>query len=155
MVTNISNEDFNKLVRFIHSQYGIDLSQKRQLVTSRLTSLLSQKGYNDFGPFVSDLLRRQDPADLELVLNRLTTNYTFCMREQEHFDFFEGTILPELVKKHQKDKVLAIWSAGCSSGEEPALQMASTLSRWWRFTRSGRMVSRKKWKCSSSRMKKV
>ncbi|MBD5162708.1 MAG: protein-glutamate O-methyltransferase CheR [Oscillibacter sp.] len=119
MLTTISNDDFNKLVRFIHTQYGIDLSQKRQLVTSRLSSLLSQKGYTDFGPFVSDLLRKQDPADMELVLNRLTTNYTFFMREQEHFDFFKGTILPELVKKHQRDKVLAIWSAGCSSGEEP------------------------------------
>ena len=118
-LTNISNEDFNKLVKFIHTQYGIDLSQKRQLVTSRLSSLLSQKGYTDFGPFVSELLRKQDPADLELVLNRLTTNYTFFMREQEHFDFFQNVILPDLVKRHQKDKVLAIWSAGCSSGEEP------------------------------------
>lgn len=118
-LTNISNEDFNKLVKFIHGQYGIDLSQKRQLVTSRLSSLLGQKGYTDFGPFVSDLIRKQDPADIELVLNRLTTNYTFFMREQEHFDFFQKTILPDLVKRHQKDKVLAIWSAGCSSGEEP------------------------------------
>lgn len=118
-LTNISNEDFSKLVKFIHGQYGIDLSQKRQLVTSRLSSLLTQKGYTDFGPFVSDLIRKQDPADIELVLNRLTTNYTFFMREQEHFDFFQNTILPDLVKRHQKDKVLAIWSAGCSSGEEP------------------------------------
>ena len=118
-LTNISNEDFHKLVQFIHSQYGIDLSQKRQLVTSRLSSLLSQKGYTEFGPFVSELLRKQDPADLELVLNRLTTNYTFFMREQEHFDFFQNTILPDLIKRHQRDKVLAIWSAGCSSGEEP------------------------------------
>ena len=119
MLTNISNEDFNKLVKFIHSQYGIDLSQKRQLVTSRLSSLLTQKGYTDYGHFVSDLIRKQDKADIELVLNRLTTNYTFFMREQEHFDFFQGTILPELVKRHEKDKVMAIWSAGCSSGEEP------------------------------------
>ena len=44
---------------------------------------------------------------------------TFFMREQEHFDFFQNVILPDLVKRHQKDKVLAIWSAGCSSGEEP------------------------------------
>ena len=118
-LTNISNEDFNKLVKFIHNQYGIDLSQKRQLVTSRLSSLLSQKGYSDFGPFVSDLLKKQDPADMELVLNRLTTNYTFFMREQEHFQFFEKVVLPEMIRRHQRDKVLAIWSAGCSSGEEP------------------------------------
>ena len=119
MIQTISDEDFRKLTNFIKSQYGITLEAKRQLVTSRLSSLLSQKGYTDFGPFVSELLRKQDPADLELVLNRLTTNYTFFMREQEHFDFFQNVILPDLVKRHQKDKVLAIWSAGCSSGEEP------------------------------------
>lgn len=119
MLTNISNEDFAKLVKFIHAEYGIDLSQKRQLVTSRLSSLLTQKGYQDFGPFVSDLLRKRNPADMELVLNRLTTNYTFFMREQEHFEFFEKTILPDLVAKHKQKKSLAIWSAGCSSGEEP------------------------------------
>ena len=118
-LTNISNEDFNKLVKFIHTQYGIDLSQKRQLVTSRLSSLLSQKGYTDFGPFVSELLRKQDPADLELVLNRLTTNYTFFMREKEHLDLFCKQIIPDIVRKHQRDKTLAIWSAGCSTGEEP------------------------------------
>ena len=119
MLTNISNEDFTKLVKFIHTEYGIDLSQKRQLVTSRLSSLLTQKGYTDFGPFVSDLLRKRNPADMELVLNRLTTNYTFFMREQEHFDFFQKTILPDLVEKRKAKKSLAIWSAGCSSGEEP------------------------------------
>ena len=118
-LNTISDDDFSRLVKFIHGQYGIDLSQKRQLVTSRLSSLLSQKGYTDFGPFVSELLRKQDPADLELVLNRLTTNYTFFMREQEHFQFFEKVVLPEMIRRHQRDKVLAIWSAGCSSGEEP------------------------------------
>ena len=118
-LTNISNEDFNKLVQFIHGHYGIDLSQKRQLVTSRLSSLLSQKGYHDFGPFVSDLLKKQDPADMELVLNRLTTNYTFFMREKEHLDLFCKQIIPDIVQRHQRDKTLAIWSAGCSTGEEP------------------------------------
>ena len=53
------------------------------------------------------------------MLNRLTTNYTFFMRETEHFDFFTRVILPDLVRKHQSRKTMAIWSAGCSSGEEP------------------------------------
>ena len=118
-LTNISNEDFNKLVKFIHNQYGIDLSQKRQLVTSRLSSLVTQQGFSSFTPFLDKLLKKQDQGDMELVLNRLTTNYTFFMREQEHFQFFEKVVLPEMIRRHQRDKVLAIWSAGCSSGEEP------------------------------------
>ena len=118
-LTAIAEEDFRRLVKFIHQYYGIDLSQKRQLVTSRLSSFVSQKGYRDFGPFVTALLKEKNPADMEAVLNRLTTNYTFFMRETEHFEFFKSTVLPELVRRHQKDKVMAIWSAGCSSGEEP------------------------------------
>ena len=118
-LNTISDDDFRRLVKFIHGQYGIDLSQKRQLVTSRLSSLVTQQGFSSFTPFLDKLLNKQDAGDMELVLNRLTTNYTFFMREQEHFDFFQRTILPELVKRHQRDKVLAIWSAGCSSGEEP------------------------------------
>ncbi len=119
MIQTISDEDFRKLTNFIKSQYGITLEAKRQLVTSRLSSLLAEQGCNDFSQFVTQLLKERDPQKIEQVLNRLTTNYTFFMREKEHFDFFTKVILPELVRKHQRNKVLAIWSAGCSSGEEP------------------------------------
>ncbi len=119
MIQTISDEDFRKLTNFIKSQYGITLEAKRQLVTSRLSSLLAEQGCNDFSQFVTQLLKERDPQKIEQVLNRLTTNYTFFMRETEHFDFFTKVILPELVRKHQRNKVLAIWSAGCSSGEEP------------------------------------
>ncbi len=119
MVPTMSDEDFTQLSRYIKDQYGINLTQKRQLVTSRLASLLTEKGYTSYAPFVAELLHKKDPASMELVLNRLTTNYTFFMREQEHYNFFEKTVLPELTRRHQRDRVLSIWSAGCSSGEEP------------------------------------
>ena len=119
MIQAISDEDFKKLTSFIKTQYGITLQEKRQLVTSRLSSLVEEQGYNSFTPFVTQLLKEKDPQKIELVLNRLTTNYTFFMREPEHFDFFTKVVLPELVQKYQKKKSLAIWSAGCSSGEEP------------------------------------
>ena len=118
-LTSISDDDFKRLTQFVHQQYGINLAQKRQLVTSRLSSLVMQKGYKDFGPFVTALLKDKNPADMELVLNRLTTNYTFFMREKEHLDLFCQKIIPDIVQRHQKDKTLAIWSAGCSTGEEP------------------------------------
>lgn len=115
----ITDADFQRLVRFIHENYGIDLSKKRQLITSRLSHALKVKGYRDFKSFLEHLFRTKDPEDLELVLNKLTTNYTYFLREKDHFTFFRDTVLPELEKRHQKDKTLAIWSAGCSSGEEP------------------------------------
>ena len=115
----ITDADFQRLVRFIQEHYGIDLSKKRQLITSRLSQSLKSRGYHDFKSFLEHLFTTQDPQDLELVLNKLTTNYTYFLREKDHFTFFQQTVLPELEKRHQKDKVLAIWSAGCSSGEEP------------------------------------
>lgn len=115
----ISDRDFSRLYTFIHSTYGIDLSKKRQLITGRLSSTLRQKGYTSFTEFVDHLLQVKDEEEITLVLNKLTTNYTFFMREKEHLDFFCQHIIPKLVRRHQKDKVLSIWSAGCSTGEEP------------------------------------
>lgn len=115
----ITDADFQRLVQFIHKNYGIDLSKKRQLITSRLSQSLKVQGYTDFRTFLEKLFKEKDPQDLELVLNKLTTNYTYFLREKDHFTYFQKTILPELAQRHQRDKVLAIWSAGCSSGEEP------------------------------------
>lgn len=115
----INDADFRRLVAFMRENYGIDLSQKRQLITGRLSSSLRQRGYGSFSEFVDHLLRHKDNDEMTLLLNKLTTNYTFFMREKDHLDYFSHNILPELVRRHQKDKVLSIWSAGCSSGEEP------------------------------------
>lgn len=115
----ISDADFNRLVNFIHTNYGIDLRQKRQLITGRLSTALKQKGYQSFGDFVNHLLQTKDETEVTLLLDKLTTNYTFFMREEEHLNYFRNNIIPDIVRKHERDKTLAIWSAGCSSGEEP------------------------------------
>ena len=116
---SISEADFRRMVNFIQSSYGIDLSQKKQLITSRLSPALKKLGYNSFGDFVNHLLDKKENDEVTLVLNKLTTNYTFFMREKEHLDLFCQKIIPDIVQKHQRDKTLAIWSAGCSTGEEP------------------------------------
>lgn len=115
----ISDADFTRLTRFIQQNYGIDLTRKKQLIASRLSTAVQQKGYQGFGPFIDHLLRERHADDVELVLNKLTTNYTFFMREEEHFSFFRNVILPDVVSRHRRDRVLSIWSAGCSTGEEP------------------------------------
>ena len=115
----ISDTDFQRLVQFMQKNYGMDLSKKRQLISSRLSNSLKERGYADFRSFLDHLFRTKDSDDLELVLDKLTTNYTFFLREKDHFTYLQEHILPELVQKHQRDKILSIWSAGCSSGEEP------------------------------------
>ena len=116
---SISDRDFHRLVDFIQKNYGIDLSKKKTLITSRLSHSLRQRGYTEMAPFLEHLFSTKDPDDLELILNKLTTNYTYFLRETDHFTYFQNKILPELAEKHKRDKVLSIWSAGCSSGEEP------------------------------------
>ena len=115
----ISDNDFNRLVKFMQSNYGIDLTQKRQLITGRLSTPLKQRGYTNFTDFVNHVLQTKDNDLITLLLDKLTTNYTFFMREKEHLDLFCKQIIPDIVRKHQRDKTLAIWSAGCSTGEEP------------------------------------
>lgn len=115
----ISDADFRRLVTFVQSTYGIDLTQKRQLITGRLSVTIKQLGYTNFSDFVDHLLKTRDEKEITLLLNKLTTNYTFFMREQDHLDYFKDKIIPEIVRRHEKDKSLAIWSAGCSTGEEP------------------------------------
>lgn len=119
MPLDISNADFERLTNFIKQNYGIDLTKKRQLITSRLSTPLQSKGFRDFTDFVDHLLKDKREEDVSLLLDKVTTNYTYFMREKEHFEYFLTKILPELVEKHKKDKVLSIWSAGCSTGEEP------------------------------------
>ena len=115
----ISDADFNRMVKFVRSNYGIDLHQKRQLIQSRLGSVIKNRGYSDFKEYVDFLLTNGSGDDINELLSKLTTNYTYFQRETESFDFFTNHILPDLVKKHQRDKILSIWSAACSSGEEP------------------------------------
>ena len=76
----ISDADFRRMVNFIQSSYGIDLSQKKQLITSRLSPALKKLGYKSFGEFVNHLLEKKENDEVTLVLNKLTTNYTFFMR---------------------------------------------------------------------------
>lgn len=115
---SISTQDFRRLVAFMKKNYGIDLSQKQQLITGRLSSTVSAKGFPSFTEYVDHIMKTRDPGDIDTLINKLTTNYTFFMREKTHFDYFRNTILPWL-EQTKKNKVLSIWSAGCSSGEEP------------------------------------
>lgn len=116
---DLSDRDFHRLTSFIKTKFGIDLTHKRQLITSRMSTTISSQGYSDFSSYVDHILNSATREDIETLLNKLTTNYTYFMREQTHYDFFQNTILPELIRRHERDRVLSIWSAGCSSGEEP------------------------------------
>ena len=91
----LSDSDFHRMVRFMQDNYGINLKQKRLLINSRLSASLQAQGYTSFKEFVDDLLNKKDKEQIEFVLNKLTTNYTYFMREKDHYDFFMKVILPD------------------------------------------------------------
>ncbi len=115
----ITDQDFTRLVQFVHKGYGIDLSRKRSLISGRLSGYIFSLGYQDFHEYAEHILTHKDPRDVEEMLNRLTTNYTYFLREEAHFTYFRDTVLPWLEQLHSRDHSLSIWSAGCSSGQEP------------------------------------
>lgn len=113
----ITQTDFLRLVAFIEKNYGINLSKKKHLIEGRLSHYIMEKGFPDFGSYIDHVMKK-NPADIQDLLNKLTTNHTFFMRESTHFEYFKNVILPHL-EQTNKNRVLSIWSAGCSSGEEP------------------------------------
>jgi chemotaxis protein methyltransferase CheR len=115
----ITKQEFEQLVRFVKENYGINLSAKKSLVVGRLQSVLTQKNFSSFGAFYQYLIADQTGAAVVLLLDKLTTNHTFFWREANHFHFFREQVLPKLVNGPNSRKDLRIWSAGCSTGEEP------------------------------------
>ncbi len=118
MAIKISDADFTRLVTFMQNKYGINLTQKRTLIEGRLSNTIQQRGFADFSSFLNMIFADKSGTEMVNLLNKLTTNHTYFMREPEHYEFMVSTALPyfETVKKDHK---LSVWSAGCSSGEEP------------------------------------
>lgn len=118
MIT-ITDKEFKQLTAYIKANYGINLKEEKQaLVTGRLQNVLIQNGFNDFSQYYDYILLDKTGNAVTTLINKITTNHTFFMREEEHFYFFRDNVLPYLTNK-VKNKDLRIWSAGCSSGEEP------------------------------------
>jgi len=115
----ITDEEFNQLANFIQSNYGIYLKKEKQaLVTGRLYNVLVQHNFNNFSEYYDYVISDKTGKAVVKLIDKITTNHTFFMREPDHFFYFRDEVLPYL-KKTVKDKDLRIWSAGCSTGEEP------------------------------------
>lgn len=114
----ITPKEFQQLAAYIKDLYGIHLKEeKTALVIGRLHQALEQKGHKSFAEYYDYLVSdHSGAAGIELV-NRISTNHTFFMRESEHFYYFRDHILPYL-EKNVHDKDLRIWCAGCSTGQE-------------------------------------
>lgn len=115
---SINQEEFRQLTGYIKNNYGIDLKEeKRTLVMGRLHQLLQSKGFASYSDFFRYVLADKSGAAAGVLMDKLTTNHTYFMREVEHFRFFRNSVLPYL-RHSVLDRDLRIWCAACSTGEE-------------------------------------
>lgn len=118
MIYKITDDEFSRLVSFIHTEYGINLANKRALIEGRLSGELNQRGFSAYSQYLNVVYKDKTGTEVVSLLNKLTTNHTYFMREPEHYDFMEQTFLPYIKSLNRPRKYVRIWSAGCSSGEE-------------------------------------
>jgi chemotaxis protein methyltransferase CheR len=115
----MTEAEYQKLAQLIYSVSGISLKDSKQaLLTSRLAGVLAQSGRKSFTEYYNALISDKSGAAVAALVDRITTNHTYFMREPAHFNFFRDTVLPYL-KSAVADRDLRVWSAACSSGEEP------------------------------------
>ena len=132
-IGTMSGKDFRRLSEFIESELGIRTPPaKKTMLESRLQKRLRRLGLGSFTEYC-DYLFSEEGLKTELVhmVDMVTTNKTDFFREPGHFDFLVQKALPELIKAQGAGvmKRLVIWSAGCSTGEEP-YTMAIVLSEF-------------------------
>ncbi len=117
----ISNADFGRLRSFIYAQSGINLNvDKKTMLELRIKRRLKHLNLTSFSAYCEYLFGQQGQKD-EIVhfLDVVTTNKTDFFREPDHFDFLVRKALPEFFERNGPGRTLLIWSAGCSTGEEP------------------------------------
>ena len=113
-VFDFSDADFRRLKRMIFDYAGISLNDnKKPMAYSRLTKRLRQLGMTTFREYL-DFVEASGSEEHVRFINALTTNLTYFFREAHHF-----TILTEHLQKLYENEPLTIWSAACSTGEEP------------------------------------
>lgn len=125
----LSPAEFRQIRDLAHQRFGLDLkSGKEGLVAARLGKKLRQLGFDTFAEYHRHVLADRSGEALIELIDALTTNHTSFLRERAHFDFLARAANEEL----RWANPLRVWSAACSSGEEPysiAMCLAEALGR--------------------------
>lgn len=115
----LSDEEYLRIARFLKAKYGIDMSRKKEIIAGRLDNYMRSNGWKTYTEFM-DALEADVTGSLEKnLVNLLSTNHTYFMREPEHFEYFKQVVLPWVKKKEAGRKDIRIWCGASSTGEEP------------------------------------
>ena len=116
---DFKDSDFQRIRELVKELTGINLSeQKRDMVYSRLARRIRDVGLGSFADYIN-LLNQAENDEIGNFVNAITTNLTSFFREQHHFDYLAKTVIPYLCQQRQHERKIRVWSAGCSTGEEP------------------------------------
>ncbi|MCR5481710.1 MAG: protein-glutamate O-methyltransferase CheR [Clostridia bacterium] len=115
---SLTQEEFEFIVNHIKTNFGVNLANKRPLIEGRLGNYVADLGFNNYMDYFQFAIKDTTRDEMVNLINKLTTNHTYFLRESDHFDFYKNTVLP-WVDKELHDNDLRVWSAGCSSGQEP------------------------------------
>ena len=133
----LTERNFRAIAERVHAATGIVLGEsKHELVYGRLARRLRALGYTSFSEYLDHLDGPDGVAEQAALVNAITTNLTGFFREPHHFHALLNEVLPPLVRAPPPGRRLRIWSAGCSSGEEPysiamtVQQAVGDLARW-------------------------
>ncbi len=122
-----THEDFQRIATLLYQQSGISLSEgKAALVYSRLAKRLRLLGMENFRDYCELVAGAEGIDERQAMMAALTTNVTRFYREPHHFEHLRHKVLPEHVDRVRRGGRLRLWSAGCSTGQEP-YSMAMTL----------------------------
>jgi len=131
----LADKEFRRLSNLIYDNWGINLPPvKKTMVSSRLRKRLKALRHQSFKEYIDYLM---SPAgrhnEWSHLIDAVSTNKTDFFREKMHFDFMSRTLLPQMSLELRKNagRILRVWSAGCSSGEEP-YTLAIVLSEYQR-----------------------
>jgi len=114
----MSDVDFQRLSKFIYENYGIKLPPvKKVMLQSRIQKRLRELEIESYRDYVDFVLSKEGIEEVVNMIDVVSTNKTDFFREAAHFDFMQTTMLPEMM--HNFRPPLKVWSAGCSTGEEP------------------------------------
>lgn len=115
----LHDAEFELIAKLIEDYSGIHLkSEKKTLMMGRLNSMLVELKMNSFMDFYNYVKADKEGKVISQLIDKITTNHTYFMREPEHFRYFETDVIPYL-KSEIKSRDLRMWCAASSTGEEP------------------------------------
>ncbi len=115
-----TRKDFDFLRKISNARTGIVVSDdKFDMFYARLSRRVRALGFTNFRQYCDFVASDKAGDELLELINAVTTNLTAFFRENHHFEFLSKTVLPKLLKENRNERKIRIWSAGCSTGEEP------------------------------------